>query len=76
KWDLPEDEELFAVTERCLIMQLFVSGHLSLDERSAAGHNWGLKLLGWYELLSDSDKKNIPVFGNKISVRGLADYEP
>lgn len=76
KWDLPENEELFALAERCLITQLFVSGYLSLDENSAVGHNWGLKLLGWYENLSDGDKNDIPVYGNKIGVRGLADYEP
>ncbi|WP_231138386.1 MULTISPECIES: hypothetical protein [Pseudomonas] len=76
KFGLPVGEELFELTERCLITQLFVSGYLSLDEKSATGHNWGLKLLGWYEKLSDGDKKEIPIYGNKIGVRGLADYEP
>jgi hypothetical protein len=76
KYGLPVDEELFELSERCLITQLFVSGYLSLDEKSATGHNWGLKLLGWYERLSEGDKKEIPTYGNKIGVRGLADYEP
>lgn len=75
KWDLPKDEELFILSERCLILQLFVSGYLSLDESSAAGHNWALKLLGWYAKLSDSDKQGIPIYGNKIGVRSLADQE-
>lgn len=74
--ELPEDDELFALCERCLITQLFVSGYLSLDEHSVAGHNWTLKLLGWYEGLSESDKKEVPVYGNKIGVRGLADHAP
>lgn len=76
KLELPEDDELFALCERCLITHLFVSGYLSLDEHSVAGHNWALKLLGWYEGLSESDKKELPVYGNKIGVRGLADYAP
>lgn len=76
KWDLPEEEELFILSERCLILQLFVSGYLSLDENSVTGHNWALKLLGWYAKLTDSEKKELPIFGGKISIRGLADHEP
>ncbi|KPB89052.1 site-specific integrase [Pseudomonas syringae group genomosp. 3] len=70
--NLCEDLELFALTERCLITQLFVDGYLDLDERSVSGHNWSLKLQGWYAKLTDTEKKAIPIFGNKIGIRGLA----
>lgn len=69
---LCEDLELFALMERCLITQLFVDGYLDLDERSVSGHNWSLKLQGWYANLTDDEKKAIPIFGNKIGIRGLA----
>lgn len=69
---LCEALELFALTERCLISQLFVDGYLDIDERSVTGHNLSLKLQGWYANLTDAEKQAIPTFGNKISIRGLA----
>ena len=72
KHGLCDELELFALSERCLIIQLFVDGHLSLDERSATGMNWTLKLLGWYNSLCDDKRQAIPIYGNKIGVRSLA----
>lgn len=72
KHGLRDDLELFMLSERCLITQLFVDGHLSLDERSATGMNWTLKLLGWYTSLSEDERRELPVYGNKIGVRSLA----
>lgn len=72
---LCEELELFALSERCLITQLFVDGYLCLEEQSVAGLNWSLKLLGWYGNLTDDGKRAIPTFGNKIGVRSLARQE-
>jgi hypothetical protein len=72
EYGLCEELELFALCERCLIIHLFVDGYLDLNESSVTGHNWSLKLQGWYANLTDAEKKAIPTFGNKIGIRGLA----
>ncbi|MCK2120187.1 site-specific integrase [Pseudomonas sp. PNPG3] len=66
--DLNPSLEVFELAEQKIILDMCISGAIHLGE-SAAGCNWRLKVLGWYKSLPEEDKRKLPIFGNKLSIR-------
>ncbi|WP_028686733.1 site-specific integrase [Pseudomonas fulva] len=66
--DLDPSLEVFELAEQKLILDMCISGAIQHGE-SAAGCNWRLKVLGWYKSLPEEDKRKLPIFGNKLSLR-------
>ncbi|QKL04363.1 tyrosine-type recombinase/integrase [Pseudomonas sp. NY5710] len=66
--DLDPSLEVFELAEQKLILDMCISGAIQRGE-SAAGCNWRLKVLGWYTSLPEEDKRKLPIFGNKLSLR-------
>lgn len=60
--------EVFELAEQQLLLDMCISGAIHRGE-TAAGCNWRLKILGWYKALTDEQRMNLPIFGNKLSVR-------
>ncbi|MNJ29784.1 site-specific tyrosine recombinase XerC [compost metagenome] len=66
--DLDPSLEVFELAEQKLILDMYISGAIHRGE-SGAGCNWRLKVLGWYTSLPEEDKRKLPIFGNKLSLR-------
>ncbi len=65
--DLDPSIEMFELAEQKLILNMLIDGVIHQGE-TAAGCNWRLKLLGWYKSLSQEEKLELPIYGNKLSL--------
>lgn len=73
--DLDPSIEMFELAEQKLILNMLIDGVIHQGE-TAAGCNWRLKLLGWYKALSQEERLELPVYGNKLSLTKAVEPVP